>query len=70
MPTLSAATHSNPWLMIFYRRLLERGQPHKVALCAALRKLLAAIYSVAKRRRPFSIDLNLQSRLRVSYENA
>ena len=70
MPTLSAATHSNPWLMLFYRRLIERGKPHKVALCAAMRKLLAAIYSVAKHRRPFTMDLNLQSRLRVSYENA
>ena len=44
---------SNPWLMVFYRRLIERGKPHKVALCAAMRKLLAAIYSVAKHRRPF-----------------
>jgi hypothetical protein len=56
--------------MILYRRLIECGQPHKVALCAAMRKLLAAIYSVAKHGRPFSVDLNLQSRLRVSYENA
>jgi hypothetical protein len=41
MPTLSAATQSNPWLKVFYRRLIERGKPHKVALCAAMRKLLA-----------------------------
>jgi transposase len=70
MPTLGAATKSNPWLMIFYRRLIERGKPHKVALCAAMRKLLAAIYSVAKHRRPFSPDLNPQTPLRVKYENA
>jgi transposase len=70
MPTLSAATQSNPWLMVFYRRLIDRGKPHKVALCAAMRKLLAAIYSVAKHRRAFSTDLNPQSPLRIRYENA
>ena len=68
MPTL--ATQSNPWLMAFYRRLIDRGKPHKVALCAARRKLVAAIYSVAKHRRPFSSNLNPQSAVRVRYENA
>lgn len=70
MPTLSAATQSNPWLMVFYRRLIQRGKPHKVALCAAMRKLLAAVYSVAKYRRPFVPFLNPQSALRVNYEKA
>ncbi len=57
--------------MVFYGRLIERGKPHKVALCAALRKLLAAIYSVAKHRRPFSSDLNPQPALvKVRHENA
>jgi transposase len=70
MPTLSAATQSNPWLMVFYRRLVQRGKPHKVALCAAMRKLLAAIYSVAKNRRPFVPILNSQSVLKVDYEKA
>jgi transposase len=60
MPTLSAATCSNPWLMAFYRRLIERGKPHKLALIAAMRKLLAAIYSVAKHRRPFVPFLHSQ----------
>ena len=69
MPTLGAAMQSNPWLMIFYRRLIERGEHHKVALCAAMRKLVAAIYSVAKHRGPFSSTLNPQSTLRVRYEN-
>jgi transposase len=32
--------------------------------------LLAAIYSVAKHRRPFSTNLNPQSALTVRYENA
>jgi len=48
VPTLGAATQSNPWLMAFYRRLIARGKPPKVALIAAMRKLLAAVYSVAK----------------------
>jgi len=60
MPTLGAATQSNPWLMAFYRRLIARGKPSKVALIAAMRKLLNAIYSVAKNRRPFVPFLNAQ----------
>ena len=62
MPTLSAVARSNPWLMAFYQRLTQRGKPHKVALIAAMRKLLAAIYSVAKNRRPFVPFLNPQSK--------
>jgi transposase len=53
MPTLAAVSRCNPWLQTFYRRLVERGKPHKVALVAAMRKLLVAIYSVAKHRRAF-----------------
>ena len=60
MPTLSAATLSNPWLKAFYARLIARGKPHKVALIAAMRKLLGAIYSVAKHRRPLCQSLTAQ----------
>jgi transposase len=52
MPTLVAVRH-NPWLRAFYERLLARGKLPKVALIAAMRKLLTAVYSVAKHRRPF-----------------
>ena len=52
MPTLTAVRH-NPWLRAFYERLRARGKPPKLALMAAMRKLLAAVYSVAKHRRPF-----------------
>jgi transposase len=52
MPTL-AAVRCNPWLRAFYARLIARGKPKKLALTAAARKLLHAIYSVAKHRRPF-----------------
>jgi transposase len=53
MPTLVAATKLNPWLRSFYDRLISKGKPAKVALVACMRKLIAAIYSVAKNRRPF-----------------
>lgn len=52
MPTLTAVTR-NPWLNAFYRRLVAAGKPKKLALIAAMRKLLHAIYSVAKHRRAF-----------------
>lgn len=52
MPTL-AAVKFNPWLRAFYERLIARGKLPKVALTAAMRKLLHAIYSVAKNRRAF-----------------
>lgn len=52
MPTLTAVRR-NPWLRNFYERLLARGKPAKVALLAAMRKLVTAIYSVAKNKKPF-----------------
>ena len=52
MPTLTAVKR-NPWLKAFYDRLVAAGKPKKLALIAAMRKLLHAIYSVAKNRKPF-----------------
>jgi transposase len=52
MPTLTAV-RTNPWLNAFYKRLRTAGKPAKVALIAAMRKLLHAIYSVAKSGKPF-----------------
>jgi transposase len=52
MPTLSAVRH-NAWLKAYYERLLANGKLPKVALIACMRKLLGAIYSVSKNRRPF-----------------
>jgi len=52
MTTVGAVRH-NPWLRAYYERLRAKGKPPKVALIAALRKLLMAIYSVAKHRQPF-----------------
>lgn len=52
MPTLNAIRF-NPWLRAYYQRLLARGKVRKVAIVAAMRKLLIAVYAVAKSRRPF-----------------
>jgi transposase len=52
MPLLTAGAR-NPWLRTYYRRLVAAGKLEKVALVAAMRKLLHAIYSVAINRRPF-----------------
>lgn len=52
MPTLTAVKR-NTWLKAFYEGLLARGKLPKVALIASMRKLLSAILSVAKNRRPF-----------------
>jgi hypothetical protein len=47
------AVRCNPWLRQYYERLRGVGKPGKVAVIAAMRKLLAAAWSVAKHRRPF-----------------
>lgn len=52
MPTLSAVRR-NPWLRTFYERLRAAGKPPKLALLAAMRKLLLAVYTTARTRRPF-----------------
>lgn len=52
MPTL-VAVQRNPWLRAHYERLRARGKLRKVAYIACMRKLLEAVYSVAKNRRPF-----------------
>ncbi len=52
MSTLTAV-RKNPWLRAYYQRLRARGKLPKVALIAAMRKLLTAVYSVAKHRQPF-----------------
>jgi transposase len=53
MPTFSAVRF-NPWLRAYYQRLRARGKLPKVALIACMHKLLFAIYSVAKHRKPFT----------------
>jgi hypothetical protein len=60
MPTLSAGRH-NPWLRAHYQGLLAHGKLPKVALMACMHKLLLAIHSVAKHRRPFVAKLPTQT---------
>jgi transposase len=43
----------NPWLRQYYERLRAAGKPGKVAVIAAMRKLLVAVWSVATHRKPF-----------------
>ena len=50
MPALAAAAH--PWVRAYYDRLIAAGKLPKVALIAAMYKLLIAVYAVAKSRRP------------------
>ena len=52
MPVL-VAVRRNAWLRAYYTRLRDAGKPTKLALIAAMRKLLHAIYSVATNQRPF-----------------
>lgn len=52
MPTLVAIRY-NPWLRAFYAGLMARGKISKVAIVASMRKLLTAVYSVAKNKRAF-----------------
>jgi transposase len=56
MPTLSAI-RVNPWLRGYYLRLRAAGKRPKVALVAAMHKLLSAIFSVAQRPQPFVTSL-------------
>ena len=52
MPTLTAIRR-NPWLHAFHAGLMARGKIAKVAIVASMRKLLTAVYSVAKNKRAF-----------------
>ena len=56
MPVVGAVRR-NAWLKAFYDGLIARGKPPKLALVAAMRKLLHAAYSVTKNRKPFTIKL-------------
>jgi transposase len=51
-PTLTAV-RKNAWLRAYYEGLRARGKLPKVALVAAMRKLLIAVHYVAKHRKPF-----------------
>ena len=52
MATITATRH-NPALVTFYQRLRATGHPKKVALIAALRKLLTILNAILRDRRPW-----------------
>lgn len=52
---LPAAFRWNPTLLAIYRRLKERGKPHKVALVACARKLLIYANTVVARGTPWLV---------------
>ena len=54
MPAL-VAVHHNPVLMKFYQRLLNNGKPKKLALVAAMRKLLLISRAMLIAEKPFNL---------------
>ena len=53
MPAIVAKKH-NPILSEFYERLIKKGKPKKVALCAVMRKLLVLSFGVLKSEADFN----------------
>lgn len=60
MATLTA-TRFNPLLKTFYQRLLHNGKPKKVALMAAMRKLITILNTLLKNDRLWNVELNKAS---------
>ncbi len=56
MATLTA-TRFNPAIKAFYRRLLAKGKPQKVALTAAMRKFLTILNTMVKNKTPWQKNL-------------
>lgn len=56
MPAM-VAVRFNPIIKKFYDRLISNGKPKKVALCAAMRKLVHIIYGVLKSQKPFNPEM-------------
>jgi len=52
MPAVVAKKH-NPVLVKFYEKLINKGKPKKVALCAVMRKLLVLSFGVLKSQTEF-----------------
>jgi transposase len=57
MPTVCAIRH-NPVIRAFYTRLVAAGKPKKVALIAAMRKLLVIINAMVRDGRPWDSALH------------
>ena len=53
MPALTAIKY-NPILKQFYEKLIGKGKPKKLAICAVMRKFWHIIYGVLKHQVPFN----------------
>lgn len=60
MATLSAV-RANPALRAFYKRLVANGKPKKVALTAAMRKLLTILNAIVRDQRPWDPTFGLDA---------
>lgn len=56
MPAL-VAIQCEPNIKAFYEKLVCKGKPKKVAICAVMRKLVHIIYGVLKSQKPFDAKL-------------
>jgi transposase len=56
MATLVATRH-NPVIAAFYRRLVDNGKPRKVALVAAMRKLLTILNAMMRAQQPWAPEI-------------
>ncbi|MGH9693273.1 MAG: IS110 family transposase [Bryobacteraceae bacterium] len=59
MACLGAATRHNPVLKAFYRRLIAKGKPPKVALVACMRKLIVILNIMIARRQRWNPGLHV-----------
>ena len=57
MPAMTAIKY-NPLMIAHYEKLLSKGKPKKVALCAVMRKLLVVSYGVLKSGKEFDANYN------------
>jgi transposase len=57
MPTVAAITH-NPVIRAFYARLVAAGKPKKVAIVAAMRKLLTILNAMVRSGKPWDESLH------------
>jgi len=48
------ATRSNPVVKAFYRQLIARGKPHKVAMVACMRKILTVLNAMLRTNTPWT----------------
>lgn len=58
MPAI-VAMHHNPVMRAFAQRLLARGKPKMVIVCAIMRKLIHMAFGILKSGRPFDPNLGL-----------